>query len=102
VACNLYQVTQEVSVLAAVFGDPHDVDLVSTRSLQSVYLCREMRNLLSFQNYDDLKYVVLPEGLTSVGDNAFCGYSSLASAILPEGLISVGDNAFEGCSSLRL
>ena len=47
-----------------------------------------------------LKSVTLPEGLTSIGKEAFSGCSSLRSVTLPEGLTSIEDSAFFRCSSL--
>ena len=44
--------------------------------------------------------VVIPEGVTSIGDGAFWGCRSLTSVVIPEGVTSIGDSAFAGCSSL--
>ena len=44
--------------------------------------------------------VVVPEGVTSIGNSAFSGCSSLTSIILPEGVTSIGEYAFYRCSSL--
>ena len=43
-----------------------------------------------------LTSVTLPESLQSIGANAFCG-CPLTSVTLPEGLQSIGANAFRGC-----
>ena len=47
-----------------------------------------------------LTSVTIPEGVTSIGDSAFCGCRSLTSVTLPESVTSIGNYAFEGCSSL--
>lgn len=44
--------------------------------------------------------VILPEGLTSVGSNAFEGCSRLTSVSLPSTLKKIGNSTFKGCSSL--
>ncbi|MDE6792687.1 MAG: Ig-like domain-containing protein, partial [Muribaculaceae bacterium] len=45
----------------------------------------------------NLKYIDLPDGITSIGDYAFEGCSSLTSIDFPEGLTNVGKGAFWGC-----
>ena len=46
-----------------------------------------------------IKYVTLPDGLTSIGWWAFYG-CSLTSITIPNSVTSIGDSAFEGCESL--
>ena len=45
--------------------------------------------------------VVIPNGVTSIGECAFMGCKSLTSVIIPEGT-SIGDGAFAGCEKLVL
>lgn len=40
--------------------------------------------------------VVIPEGVTSIGESAFLGCSSLESVTIPKGVTSIGDGAFSG------
>ena len=47
-----------------------------------------------------LASVELPAGLTSIGHDAFWACSSLASVVLPADLTSIGHDAFQNCSSL--
>ena len=47
-----------------------------------------------------IKYVTLPDGLTSIGYSAFAECSSLTSITIPNSVTSIGGSAFEGCSSL--
>lgn len=44
--------------------------------------------------------LVIPEGVTSIGDYAFCDCSSLTSVTIPESVTSIGDLAFPWCESL--
>ena len=46
--------------------------------------------------------IILPDGLTSIGNNAFHSCSAFASIELPETLNSIGMNAFKRCSGLQL
>jgi hypothetical protein len=43
---------------------------------------------------------LVPNRVTNVGSDAFCGCSSLTNVTVPEGVTSIGDEAFYGCSSL--
>lgn len=47
-----------------------------------------------------IAYVSLPNGLTSIGANAFCYCSCVRSAVIPDSVISIGSYAFRDCSGL--
>ena len=44
--------------------------------------------------------LIIPDGVTSIGDYAFEGCTSLTSIMIPDSVTSIGDYAFEGCTSL--
>ena len=47
-----------------------------------------------------IKYVSLPDGLTSIGDWAFDGCRGLTSVTIPNSVTSIGREAFYGCTGL--
>ncbi|MBR1457277.1 MAG: leucine-rich repeat protein, partial [Oscillospiraceae bacterium] len=49
---------------------------------------------------DDIKAVVIEEGVTSIGDCAFYNCSSLASVTIPSSVMSIGSKAFFQCYAL--
>ena len=49
---------------------------------------------------ESIKKVIINEGVTSIGYQAFYGCSSLTSINIPEGVTSIGSGAFSRCSSL--
>ncbi|MBR0298268.1 MAG: leucine-rich repeat domain-containing protein, partial [Bacteroidales bacterium] len=55
--------------------------------------------LTAFAPYDVASYTI-PEGVVSIGDDAFHGCRSLTSIVIPEGVTSIGDEAFAYCDSL--
>ena len=54
----------------------------------------------TFSGCSSLKSVIIPNGVTSIGEYAFSNCSSLKSINIPNGVTSIGKHAFRGCSSL--
>lgn len=44
--------------------------------------------------------VTIPQGVVSIGDNAFAGCTSITGVTFPNSLTSIGDDAFDGCESI--
>lgn len=44
--------------------------------------------------------ITIPEGVTSIGNGAFCYCDSLTSVTIPEDVTSIGESAFQYCRSL--
>ena len=53
-----------------------------------------------FLNGDEIKDLVIPDGVTSIGSGAFQGCCALESVTIPNGVTSIGGTAFEDCTSL--
>ena len=51
-------------------------------------------------NDQEIKDLVIPNSVTSIGSYAFAGCSSLTSVTIPNSVKSIGNSAFDGCSSL--
>lgn len=51
-------------------------------------------------NFANITKIVLPEGVTAIGDNAFAGLASLTEVVLPASLASLGKDVFYGCTAL--
>ena len=51
-------------------------------------------------SYDDLTRVIIGNGVTTIGKNAFVGRSSLTSVTIPNSVTTIGEAAFSGCRSL--
>ena len=54
----------------------------------------------AFYNCSSLTSVTIPSSVTSIGNNAFYDCTSLTSVTIPGSVTSIGDRAFYGCSSL--
>ena len=48
-----------------------------------------------------LKNVVIPEGVTSIGNSAFSGNINIESIVFPDSVLSIGQYAFSNCKSLK-
>jgi hypothetical protein len=55
---------------------------------------------MAFYGLANLKSVTLPDSLMEIRDCAFKGCTALADVILPDGLVTIGDSAFYKCESL--
>ena len=61
----------------------------------------ESSTLVPWYDYKSyIKYITLPDGLTSLGGEAFSGCSGLTSITIPNSVTNIGNSAFEGCSGL--
>ena len=54
-----------------------------------------------FLNDVEIIDLVIPSGITTIGNNAFAGFSGLKSISIPNSVTSIGDEAFYGCTNLQ-
>ena len=53
-----------------------------------------------FLNEDEIKNLVIPDGVTIVEPNTFNGFKSIETVTVPAGVDSIGKNAFLGCTDI--
>ena len=58
------------------------------------------KNLIERKEFTEEKPLIVPEGITEIGQSAFYGYVMLKSIILPDSVKEIGRYAFEGCDNL--
>lgn len=54
-----------------------------------------------YSQRNEIKNVVIEDGVANIGDYAFCDCKNLASATISNSVIRIGEYAFSGCSSLN-
>ncbi len=57
-------------------------------------------SLYASWGYEGIKSVVIEDGVTSIGKNAFFRCTDLTEVTIPDSVTSIGENAFYNCSSL--
>lgn len=73
--------------------------LSAHKSADSVYLPNTLRFVSGFAGNNNIRYVHIPDGVTTIGDETFNG-STLVSIDLPNHLDLMGEGAFAYCNSL--
>ena len=53
-----------------------------------------------YLNGEEVTDLVIPDGVTSIGDGSFMHFSRLSSVTIPESVTCIGEFAFSGCSEL--
>ena len=54
----------------------------------------------AFRDCSGLISITIPNSVTSIGNNAFTGCTGLSEIMIPNGVTSIGNNAFSGCTGL--
>ena len=69
-------------------------------SVDGVLIDKVTKTLVQYPVGNKQTSYVIPEGVTSIGDDAFDGCTTLMSVVIPNGVISIGNYAFFGCTGL--
>ena len=78
-------------------------DSLTTLDLSGMTSLEAIRNTNSVRfSMTKLQTLILPGGLTQIGNSAFAGCENLALQSLPGGLNQIGNRAFSGCKNLAL
>ena len=91
--------SDEMSYSVASVGTCSDVDVIIPKIHEGLPVTSI--GDFAFEGCQNLKSVIIPDGVTSIGRLAFAWCSSLDSVEIPESVISIGDSAFWYCFKLK-
>lgn len=83
-------------------GDSDDFAKLIDRSITEVVIPSGVTKIGNNVFYDctSLSSVTIPNSVTSIGNGAFCHCRSLSSVTIPNGVTVIGNQTFDGCTSL--
>jgi len=81
-------------------GNPYEI--FSMRGVNNVIIPNGITSIgnYAFSESSNLKSIIIPDSVTSIGECAFKDCSSLTSIVIPNGVTSIGYYTFAGCSGL--
>ena len=68
--------------------------------IDGVLFSKEDRRLVCYPCGLESENYVIPEGIRTIGDYAFCGCKTIVSVTIPDSVVGIGDYAFLWCDSL--
>ena len=68
--------------------------------MKSLKECINKPILLIDKDEKEINEIIIPDGITSIGDYSFCNCNGLTSVTIPNSVTSVGISSFNGCTSL--
>lgn len=91
-----------VSVNVAVQSEDVILGNIIERDINSIIIPDGVTTIGNFVFTDctNLTSIIIPDGVTSIGEFAFSGCTSLTNITIPDSVISIGDHAFSGCSGI--
>ena len=70
------------------------------RAIEKRFVFSEDKTVLKKCIYKDIETVDIPNGVTTIGMDAFRGCANLTSVKIPDGVTTIGMDAFYGCAKL--
>ena len=81
-------------------GDPGPVGIDDDQEREAWWRGLDYHMAITFEGYETLKTVTIPNSVTWIYDGAFRGCRNLTKVNIPDDVTRIGNYAFAGCSSL--
>ena len=91
-----YNYDEEDGEIAIV--NPND----NLATIDGVLFNKVEKRLLKYPRENSTTSYSIPEGVTSIGEEAFYGCENLTNITIPEGVTSIGEDAFSECENLTI
>ncbi len=95
--CSVNESVTEIEIPSEIDGYP--VKEIGEKGYFSVY--EDKYGASVFEECVNLKNVVIPDTVTTIGDFAFRGCKSLETITIPDSVTEMGIGVFKGCSALK-
>lgn len=92
-----YKIDGKTVVITGFKGNP--VDLVIPQEIMGKPVMYIETN--AFAGCASLRYITIPDSVTTIGQYAFCDCTGLQSITIPDSVSYIGDHAFAGCTNLE-
>ena len=70
-----------------------------SRTAEDIILSKDQKTLTGIRN-KEVSEIVIPDGVTEIGESAFYDCTSLTSVVIPDSVTEIGESAFKYCTSL--
>ncbi len=94
-----YELQDGAAIITGFNGQPTDTELVIPEKI-GTYPVKAIK-AGAFRGVSNLITIQLPDGLTTIGDNAFSDCTHLFLTSIPETVTAIGKEAFSGCIMLH-
>lgn len=93
--------TENDNVIAKLYNDIHNDDMYTLIISGSGDMIHHYNNDITWYSYQSkINFVIIDNGVTSIGDSAFRNCTSLTSVSIPDSVTSIGNSTFSDCTSL--
>lgn len=100
-ACVYYELSEDGTYAIVTGYDEMETDVVVVSSTYQNLPVKEIQSA-AFEYCTSLASVVLPDTITTIGENAFNGCKNLMAVYLSKNVTTIGENAFNGCVGLTI
>lgn len=97
---SITSIGEDVFLECRSFEDIYITDISAWCGISCAYWGSKPGSYNLYLNNELVTELIIPDGVTSIGNRAFSGCKSLTKITIPDSVTSIGSYAFDGCSNL--